>query len=137
MFKVDDDDWTLDLREGKGSVAKGVPADKPDLTLTINDENFAKMVMGKLNPQQVRDCKGVCVFWGVRMGRRARTITRLRRARAAAAAAARVKTHTPTSHTPRHTPKAFLLRKLKISGAMGMALKLQPILDAAAPKAKL
>ena len=53
MFKVEEDDWTLDLREGKGSVAKGVPSDKPDLTLTISDENFAKMVMGKLNPQQV------------------------------------------------------------------------------------
>lgn len=35
------------------------------------------------------------------------------------------------------TPQAFLLRKLKISGSMGLALKLQPILDAAAPKSKL
>ena len=33
--------------------------------------------------------------------------------------------------------QAFLMRKLKISGSMGLALKLQPILDAAAPKAKL
>jgi hypothetical protein len=29
------------------------------------------------------------------------------------------------------------LRKLKIAGSMAMALKLQPILDAAAPKAKM
>lgn len=33
--------------------------------------------------------------------------------------------------------QAFLMRKLKISGSMGLALKLQPILDAAAPTAKL
>jgi hypothetical protein len=33
--------------------------------------------------------------------------------------------------------QAFLLRKLKINGSMGLALKLQPILDAAAPRAKL
>ena len=33
--------------------------------------------------------------------------------------------------------QAFLLRKLKIGGSMGMALKLQPILDAAAPKSKM
>jgi len=33
--------------------------------------------------------------------------------------------------------QAFLLRKLKISGSMGLAMKLQPILDAAAPKAKM
>lgn len=53
VFKVDDEDWTLDLREGQGSVTKGLPKEKADLTLTINDENFAKLVMGKLNPQQV------------------------------------------------------------------------------------
>lgn len=33
--------------------------------------------------------------------------------------------------------QAFLMRKLKIDGSMGMAMKLQPILDAAQPKSKL
>ena len=33
--------------------------------------------------------------------------------------------------------QAFLMRKLKISGSMALAMKLQPILDAAAPKAKM
>lgn len=33
--------------------------------------------------------------------------------------------------------QAFLMRKLKINGSMGLAMKLQPILDAAAPKAKM
>eukprot|EP00878_Enallax_costatus_P003979 GHUV01004201.1.p2 GENE.GHUV01004201.1~~GHUV01004201.1.p2 ORF type:complete len:129 (+),score=40.24 GHUV01004201.1:99-485(+) len=86
VFNIEGDQWTLDLRpeSGSGSVKKGAPAEKPDLTLTISDDNFVKLVMGKLNPQQ-----------------------------------------------------AFLLRKLKISGSMGLALKLQPILDAAAPRAKL
>ncbi|PSC72753.1 lipid transfer isoform A [Micractinium conductrix] len=86
VFVIDGEQWTLDLREGKGSLAKGPPRGdaKPDITLTISDDNFAKMVMGKLGPQQ-----------------------------------------------------AFLMRKLKISGSMGLAMKLQPILDAAAPKAKL
>ncbi|KAG1666408.1 hypothetical protein FOA52_006517 [Chlamydomonas sp. UWO 241] len=32
---------------------------------------------------------------------------------------------------------AFLMRKIKIAGSMGMAMKLQPILDAAQPKAKM
>lgn len=31
----------------------------------------------------------------------------------------------------------FLMRRLKIQGSMGMAMKLQPILDAAKPQAKL
>ncbi|KAI7844056.1 hypothetical protein COHA_002200 [Chlorella ohadii] len=86
LFVIDGEKWTLDLREGKGSLTKGAPADgdKPDITLTISGDNFVKMVMGKLGPQQ-----------------------------------------------------AFLMRKLKISGSMGLAMKLQPILDAAAPKAKL
>lgn len=53
VFNIDGEQWALDLREGSGSVTKGAPAEKPDLTLTISDENFAKLVMGKLNPQQV------------------------------------------------------------------------------------
>jgi 3-hydroxyacyl-CoA dehydrogenase/3a,7a,12a-trihydroxy-5b-cholest-24-enoyl-CoA hydratase len=54
VFNVDGEQWALDLRQGSGSVSKGAPAEKPDLTLTISDENFVKLVMGKLNPQQVR-----------------------------------------------------------------------------------
>lgn len=53
VFVIDGQQWTLDLREGAGSVTQGPPTDKPDLTMTISDENFAKMVMGKLSPQQV------------------------------------------------------------------------------------
>ncbi|KXZ45967.1 hypothetical protein GPECTOR_49g551 [Gonium pectorale] len=87
VFKIDDDEWTLDLTEGtEGALYEGPPksGDKPDLTLTISDTNFVALVMGKLNPQQ-----------------------------------------------------AFLMRKLKINGSMGMAMKLQPILDAAQPQSKL
>jgi len=56
LFKIDGTDWTLDLRpDSTPSVAEGAPpADvKPDLTLTISDDNFAKLVAGKLGPQQV------------------------------------------------------------------------------------
>ena len=55
LFKIDGDEWALDLRSGKGKLTKGSPEGdtKPDLTLTISDENFAKLVMGKLGPQQV------------------------------------------------------------------------------------
>eukprot|EP00884_Botryococcus_braunii_P021118 jgi/Botrbrau1/7690/Bobra.0159s0128.1 len=85
VFDIDGEKFTLDLRPGKKpSVSKGAPTDKADLTLTISDENFVKLVMGKMGPQQ-----------------------------------------------------AFLMRKLKIGGSMALALKLQPILEAAAPKSKL
>ena len=56
MFKIDGTEWTLDLRpDSKPSVKEGKPpADvKPDLTLTISDDNFGKLVAGKLGPQQV------------------------------------------------------------------------------------
>lgn len=57
MFKIDDEEWTLDLRSGKGKVSKGGPGeDKPDLTLTVSDDNFVKLVMGKIGPQQVMLC---------------------------------------------------------------------------------
>ena len=59
LFKIDDEEWTLDLRSGKGKVSKGgAGSDKPDLTLTISDGNFVKLVMGKMGPQQVLlDCQ--------------------------------------------------------------------------------
>ncbi|KAI3436848.1 hypothetical protein D9Q98_006258 [Chlorella vulgaris] len=86
VFVIDGNRWTLDLREGKGTLAKGPPpeSEKADITLTIKDADFVRLVMGKLGPQQ-----------------------------------------------------AFLMRKLKISGSMALAMKLQPILDAAAPQAKM
>jgi hypothetical protein len=53
VFDVDGQQWTLDLREGEGSLTEGAPSEKADLTLTMSDANFAQLVMGKLNPQQV------------------------------------------------------------------------------------
>ena len=35
-------------------VSQGEPEGKPDLTLTISDQNFVKLVMGKMGPQQAR-----------------------------------------------------------------------------------
>jgi putative sterol carrier protein len=80
-FKIDDSEWTLDLRQGETpSLVDGPPKTEPDLRVTINDDNFANLVAGKLGQQ-----------------------------------------------------KAFLLGKLKIKGSMGMAMKLSPIIEAAAP----
>jgi hypothetical protein len=55
VFSIDGDMQTLDLRGGKGKTYKGMPenGEKPELTLTISDDNFGKLVMGKLGPQQV------------------------------------------------------------------------------------
>jgi len=54
----------------------------------------------------------------------------------------RVEARTPCVFSPAALPlsiffQAFLMRKLKIGGSMALALKMQPILDAAAPRAKL
>lgn len=53
VFDVSDKKWTLDLTSGTGSLKEG-DADSADLTLSMTDENFEKLVSGKLNPQQVR-----------------------------------------------------------------------------------
>lgn len=52
VFDIDGEKWTLDLRPDQRKVVKGAPTDKPDLTLTISDDNFVKLVMGKMGPQQ-------------------------------------------------------------------------------------
>ena len=114
VFNIDGEHWTLDLRTGSGKAYKGTPEndEKPELTLTISDENFVKLVMGKLGPQQVSLSRQMSEVHTASQG--------------------------PVINCWRICLlQAFLMRKLKISGSMGLALKLQPILDAAAPKAKL
>lgn len=43
VFVIDKEEWTLDLRPGQGSLSKGSPAEKADLTLTINGANFVQL----------------------------------------------------------------------------------------------
>jgi len=43
-----------DLKSGSGSIDEGEPQGiKAGCTITLSDENFVDMVMGKLDPQEV------------------------------------------------------------------------------------
>lgn len=56
VFKIDDTTWVLDLKEGgKGEVYEGPVKgnESADLTLTISDTDFVRLVMGKISAQQV------------------------------------------------------------------------------------
>ncbi|XP_061585399.1 peroxisomal multifunctional enzyme type 2 [Cololabis saira] len=44
--------WTIDLKNGAGSVHRGPFTGKVDVTFTVSDENFMEVVTGKLNPQK-------------------------------------------------------------------------------------
>ncbi|KAG6596005.1 Peroxisomal multifunctional enzyme type 2 [Phytophthora cinnamomi] len=44
--------WLVDLKSGKGSVKPAAAADKADLTISLSEDNFLKMMDNKLNPQQ-------------------------------------------------------------------------------------
>ncbi|KAL3672697.1 hypothetical protein V7S43_001991 [Phytophthora oleae] len=44
--------WLVDLKNGKGSVKAAAANDKADLTISLSEENFLKMMDNKLNPQQ-------------------------------------------------------------------------------------
>ncbi|KAK2837801.1 hypothetical protein Q5P01_015013 [Channa striata] len=44
--------WTIDLKNGSGSLHKGPYKGKVDVTFTVSDEDFMEVVQGKLNPQK-------------------------------------------------------------------------------------
>ncbi|KAL4660875.1 peroxisomal multifunctional enzyme type 2 [Arapaima gigas] len=44
--------WTVDLKSGGGSLQKGPYSGKPDITLTLSEEDFMEVLQGKLNPQK-------------------------------------------------------------------------------------
>lgn len=142
-------DWTLDLRpeSGSGSLSAGAPKEKADITLTMSDAVFAQLVAGKLNPQNVgaflgallwrgpwpliheegwRCCGVGQVEWEVGGAKSLQPPIPLKMALSDPCLV-----HVCTS------AQAFLMRKLKIAGSMGMAMKLTPVLEAAAPKSKL
>eukprot|EP01092_Planopodium_desertum_P007947 TRINITY_DN32859_c0_g1_i1.p1 TRINITY_DN32859_c0_g1~~TRINITY_DN32859_c0_g1_i1.p1 ORF type:complete len:236 (-),score=103.97 TRINITY_DN32859_c0_g1_i1:46-753(-) len=43
--------WTVDLKNGAGSVTEGAGT-KPDVTLAVSDDDYVKMVTGQLDTQQ-------------------------------------------------------------------------------------
>ncbi|KAM7415977.1 hypothetical protein PAMA_018174 [Pampus argenteus] len=44
--------WTIDLKNGGGSLHEGPYSGKADVTFTVSDEDFMEVVQGKLNPQK-------------------------------------------------------------------------------------
>jgi len=51
LFKVGDQNWTVDLKNGKGSVSN-TATNNPDITITVKKEDFVEIFTGKVNPQQ-------------------------------------------------------------------------------------
>uniref|UniRef100_A0A8C4NW52 Hydroxysteroid (17-beta) dehydrogenase 4 n=1 Tax=Dicentrarchus labrax TaxID=13489 RepID=A0A8C4NW52_DICLA len=44
--------WTIDLKNGSGSLHTGPYSGKADVTFTVSDEDFMEVVQGKVNPQK-------------------------------------------------------------------------------------
>jgi len=51
LFKIDGEEFLVDLKHGKGKLFIGGGDLKPDVTLTTTDDVFVKMASGKINPQ--------------------------------------------------------------------------------------
>ena len=53
-FEIQDPEshWTLDLKNGSGSVTQGAPA-KPDCTLTLSEDDFNAMTRGEADPMKL------------------------------------------------------------------------------------
>ena len=94
--------WRTDLKHGVGSLVKGEDA-KPDLRLTVTDDDMVALANGKLNAQQVGYFKRGVLFLP----------------------------HLYWFPQLRHISQAFMRGKLKLKGNMGLAMKLQTVLAAA------
>jgi putative sterol carrier protein len=51
LFKVEDQNWTVDLKNGSGSVAN-TTTNSPDITISMKKEDFIEVFSGRANPQQ-------------------------------------------------------------------------------------
>jgi len=49
----------VDLKNGSGSLQRGGPSGKADVTLTVSDEDFLEVVQGRLNPQKVTELRSL------------------------------------------------------------------------------
>ncbi|XP_051924029.1 peroxisomal multifunctional enzyme type 2 [Hippocampus zosterae] len=45
-------EWTIDLKNGSGTLHRGASSGKADVTFTASDEDFMELVQDKLNPQK-------------------------------------------------------------------------------------
>ncbi|RYG45360.1 SCP2 sterol-binding domain-containing protein [archaeon] len=52
LYEIGGKPWTVDLKNGDGSVKEGKHA-TPDVTIIVADDDFLQLANGKLNPQQV------------------------------------------------------------------------------------
>jgi len=51
-FKINDKSWTMDFKNGPGSVKQGAP-EKADVTITIAEPDFINLMTGKVNGQNL------------------------------------------------------------------------------------
>lgn len=54
----------IDLKNGSGKVYQGPAKDSADVTITLSDEDFMEVVLGKLDPQKVKflKCSFICHY---------------------------------------------------------------------------
>ncbi|XP_076322897.1 peroxisomal Multifunctional enzyme type 2 [Tachypleus tridentatus] len=45
-------EWTVDLKTAEGHIYRGPPKQKPDCSITLEDEDLIKLMLGKMNPQR-------------------------------------------------------------------------------------
>jgi len=53
FFKIGSKSWTIDLKNAPGSVKSGPPSGSADCTITVDEENFIKLMTGQANGQQL------------------------------------------------------------------------------------
>src|SRR6185503_17974187 len=83
LFRLSEPDsaWTVDLKNGKGSVTSG--GDKADCVLDLSDADFRAMVAGKADPMKLWTEKKLKISGDVMASQKLMFLKKIDRARAA------------------------------------------------------
>jgi NAD(P)-dependent dehydrogenase (short-subunit alcohol dehydrogenase family)/acyl dehydratase/predicted lipid carrier protein YhbT len=135
LFKLTQPDsaWTLDLKNGQGSVAQGAVG-KADCTLELTDADFMAMTSGKADPQKLYFGGKLKISGNVMASQKLNFLTKIDPREAAASSGTALKAETPKADAPKSggaasAPVVFKALKERLAKSPELATEVGALLQ--------